>query len=407
MTENDKHALYSPSKLPRIVECPASGLYEHADDSGTTNAYADDGTNLHSATKEHLDNNTYTVDPILAIKYGLDVPRVDAVQECLDYVYALRESYAQNGIPFYDFVEASVSLRGWIPNTGCDELDDVAGTLDYGLIAEPEFGPKVLHIADWKFGQGIEVFPDSEQVYAYALGALKNEDMARTFDEVHLTIVQPRLTGEDHLKVIVVSVNHLVDWMGKTLVPALRGIHAKHPLFRPSIKACRWCPIKMTCAARKEMVQQIAVDVFAAYCSLPTPDMDFIIDVYKRSGILKDYISDCAQFLFNELVRGRTVPGYKIVEGKSNRAWVDEAKAINWCVFHEVDPDKMFTSKFLSPAQAEKVIGAKLKRDPSFNELIVKPVGKPTLAVETDKRMAIEFRDAAAIFAALDTPEEI
>lgn len=399
--DQEKHALYSPSKLPRIIECPASGLYERGEDSAASSTYADDGTNLHSATKECLDNNEYNVSSIIATKYGLDQSRIDAVQECLDYVFALRQSYVHNRISFYDFVETRVSLAGWIPNTGCDELNEVAGTLDYGLIAEPEHGPKALHITDWKFGQGIEVFPDSEQVYAYALGALKNENIARTFDEVHLTIMQPRLTGEDHLKTIVVTVNSLVDWMGKTLVPSLRGIHAKHPIFRPSVKACRWCPIKMTCTARREMVQQIAIDVFTAHESLPTPDMDFIIDVYKRSGILKDYISDIAQYLFNELVRGRTVPGYKIVEGKANRQWEDEKKALEWCSQNEVDPDKMFVSKFFSPAQAEKVIGAKLKRDPAFTTLIVKPAGKPTLVLETDKRAAAE------IFSALSFPEDI
>ena len=155
------------------------------------------------------------------------------------------------------------------------------------------------------------------------------------------------------------------------------------------------------------MVQQIAIDVFTAHAQLPTPDMDFILDVYKRSGVLKDYISDIAQYLFNELVRGRTVPGYKIVEGKANRQWEDESKAVAWCSLHEVDPEKMFASKFFSPSQAEKVIGAKLKRDPDFGALIVKPKGKPTLVVETDKRMAIEYRDAAEIFANMDFPEEI
>jgi hypothetical protein len=354
-----------------------------------------------------LDAGIYTVNSDIAKKYGLDVPRVDACQECLDYVWALRQAHIQNDIRFYDFVETRVSMAGWIPNTGCDELTDVAGTLDYALISVPEHGPKVLHITDWKFGQGIEVFPDSGQLMAYAMGMLKDEATAITFDEIHLTIVQPRLIGEDHLKTITVSVNSLVDWMGKTLVPALRGIHAKHPIFRPSIKACRWCPIKMYCTARREMVQQLAIDVFTAYTSLPTPDMDFIIDVYKRSGILKDYISDIAEYLFNELVHGREVPGYKLVTGKSNRTWVNEKKALAWCTENEIDPDKMFKSTFFTPAAAEKVIGAKLKRDVSFTSLVIKPEGKPTLVTIDDKRPPIEYRDAVQIFAALETPEEI
>jgi len=403
----EQHAKYSPSKLPRIVACPASGLFERSDDNAESNIYADDGTNLHSATREHLDADIYSIDTDIAQKYNLDIPRMDAVQECLDYVWSLRQKYSQNKIPFYDFIETRVTMEGWIPNTKCEALSEVAGTLDYALVVNPEYGPKILHVTDWKFGQGIEVFPDSEQLMAYALGMLKNEAKAITFDEVHLTIVQPRLIGEDHLKTIIVTINSLVDWMGSTLVPALNGIHAKHPLFRPSIKACRWCPNKMTCNARHEMVMQLAVDVFTIHDQLPTPDMPALIALYEKSGIIKDYLKDIAEFMFNELVRGRTVPGYKIVEGKSNRVWADEKKALEWCTKHEVDPDKMFVSKFFTPAAAEKVIGAKLKRDETFGALIVKPAGKPSLVTETDKRMAIEYRDATEIFANLEFPEEI
>jgi len=101
----------------------------------------------------------------------------------------------------------------------------------------------------------------------------------------------------------------------------------------------------------------------------------------------------------SQIQHGFTVPGYKLVEGKTNRAWADENKAIEWCAKHSVDPDKMFISKFFSPAQAEKVIGAKLKKDPSFTSLVIKPEGSPTLAKESDKRTALTYRSAEQIFA--------
>lgn len=396
MTE--QHAKYSPSKLPRIVECPASGLFEHPTDNAVSSSYADDGTNLHSATREHLDGNQFVAHPDITKKYSLDQPRIDAVQECLDYVWALRQSYFSRRIPFYDLVETRVSLDEWIPNTQCDALNEVSGTLDYALIAEPANGPRILHIADWKFGQGVEVFPDSEQLKAYALGVLLNENYAQSFDEVHLTIIQPRLAGEDLIKVHTTSVNSLVNWLGKILTPALNGINAKHPIFKPSIKACRWCPNKMACPARHALIQQLAVDTFSVHSTLPTPDLTALISLHEQASLIKDYLSDIAEYMYDLLRKGASVPGYKLVQGKSNRAWADEKKAMLWCTEHDVDPDKMFVSKFFTPAAAEKVIGAKLKKDPSFLSLVIKPEGSPSLVKKTDKREALIFRSATEIF---------
>jgi hypothetical protein len=140
---------------------------------------------------------------------------------------------------------------------------------------------------------------------------------------------------------------------------------------------------------------------------LPQPDMPALLELHGKAGILKDYLSDIAEFIFDQLRKGIPVPGYKIVTGKSNRTWANEKLALAWCNENEIDPDKMFKSTFFTPAAAEKVIGAKLKRDPGFTCLIVKPEGKPTLVTEEDKRPPIEYRDVVAIFASIETPEEI
>lgn len=401
MIEQDLHARYSPSKLPRIIACPASGKYEQIDDPSASNQYADEGTMLHAVMRECLDNNIYSLSPTIVQKFSLDRPNQDAIQECLDYVWALRQSMFS---PFYDLVETRVSLTNWQSLIPCDELIDVAGTLDYALITTPPPpAPRTLYITDWKFGKGIEVFPDSEQLYAYALGILADPRTASLFDQVHLTIMQPRLTQEDHIKTLITSVDALQEWLQVVLAPALISINAKHPIYKPSTKACRWCPNKITCPARHSLVSQLATEVFALHGTLvdPTstpPTIEQLVALHEQAPLLKEYLADIAVHLMSQIQHGFKVPGYKLVEGKTNRAWKNEAEAVKWCVEHNVDPDKMFTSKLFSPAQAEKVIGAKLKRDPSFTSLVIKPEGNPTLAREDDKRPALMYRTAEQIF---------
>jgi hypothetical protein len=88
----------------------------------------------------------------------------------------------------------------------------------------------------------------------------------------------------------------------------------------------------------------------------------------------------------DRLTGGNAFNGYKLVEGRSNRAWRDEdatAKAL----IGVIDMDKLYISKLISPAQAEKELGK--SRADLLENLITKPVGAPTLVPESDKRPAV------------------
>jgi hypothetical protein len=49
--------------------------------------------------------------------------------------------------------------------------------------------------------------------------------------------------------------------------------------------------------------------------------------------------------------------------------------------------DKLYISKLISPAQAEKELGK--SRAEMLEDLITKPVGAPTLVPESDKRPSV------------------
>jgi len=87
---------------------------------------------------------------------------------------------------------------------------------------------------------------------------------------------------------------------------------------------------------------------------------------------------------------GDGFPGYKLVEGRSQRRWSNE-KAAEAVLVDLVGQDKAFAVKLISPSQAEKVLGKVRKED--IADLITKPSGAPTLAPESDKRPAVNLAD--------------
>lgn len=391
----ETHAKFSPSKLPRIILCPGSGLLESTQDQGNSNQYADEGTMLHMVTRECLDVRKYTVPQHLVDKFTLTPEHIEAVEECLDFAFSLAQNFTDYP-DAYDMVETRVSLKEFAGPLSCVELEDVEGTLDYALVVPSK---RLLHIVDWKFGVGIEVFPDSAQLKAYALGKLKDFATLNTFDDVVLTVVQPRLlSSDDTVKHFHTTANNLLQWLKGDLVPALALVNAKHPTYNPSKIACQWCPIKATCNARRDMMKLIAVDVFAVHGTLPSPDDQEVADLLGKAETITAYLKDLAQYAFHKITAGQEFPGYKVVAGKSSRSWVDEQKARDWLTEIGLQREDLYNEKFVSPAQAEKKINKVWRDKPEFTELFVKKEGNPTLAKETDKRAALTFRNAAEIF---------
>ena len=88
------------------------------------------------------------------------------------------------------------------------------------------------------------------------------------------------------------------------------------------------------------------------------------------------------------ILDGKEIPGWKAVEGKSNRAFTDESAAIQKLKDSGYEEEKLYKPKeALSLSNLEKLVGKK-KFAELVGEFITKPHGKPTLASENDKRAA-------------------
>ena len=103
----------------------------------------------------------------------------------------------------------------------------------------------------------------------------------------------------------------------------------------------------------------------------------------KWSKLIKDYATQKA------LTEGAEFPGWKLVEGKSNRVWgADEDTISRSLAERGYSEDEFKPRSLLTITGMEKLVGKK-----SFNDIlggfVIKPPGNPTLVPFTDKREAI------------------
>jgi hypothetical protein len=397
MTEH--HAKYSPSKLPRIILCPGS-VYREKGRVQKESEYALVGTICHRLTELHLVNKSFTLAPSFInvveqeYKYKFDKDDLDAVQEVLDWVAALYLKHADAKETLH-LVEQHVTLAGYAKDLKCAALVDVYGTLDFLLRFDD-----ILYVIDWKYGKGVEVYPDSSQLLAYGAGALHHSDIRylgfNAIQDIRLVIGQPKLYAGEHFKFHNIVVGDLHKFLRDDLTPKLQDLST----ITPSKKACMWCLAKNDCPEKKAMQVEIAANVFAIHAELPKGDMslDELSQVLKDIPFLKSCISDLEKHAFVLLKSGKSVPDWKLVHGRSIRQWVNEKAAKLYYVNREdIDPDDLVTTKFKSPTQMEKLIGKKNITDDDLS-LVHKPEGKPTLVLESDRRDAIEFQTAEEKF---------
>lgn len=380
------HAQFSPSKLPRIIECPGSA-FATIGDPAASNVYADQGTRLHLIISEVLDANEYQVPYFTKVRHKMEQEEIEWIDDCLAYIFDLHQQYAHSNNTYF-LVETKASLAKYATMYNCPELEDVYGTLDYAFFVPSE---KECYIIDWKFGAGVAVHPSSHQLSAYALGAIKQ---LSTYEKIHKVIFQPRISLEPQIETVTSA--DMLKWLEYTLVPALIKTRAKHPIYKPSVNTCRFCPIKLTCAARREHIKQLAVQVFEVHGTLPDPADEEITRLLDQASTITRYLEDIKAYAVAKILNGQQFPGYKLVSGRQTRIWKDEESAKLWLSIIGLKEDDLFTKKFVSPAQAEKKVGKQWKKHSDFLALIDRKEGNPALVPEHDKRPPLVF----------DTPEE-
>lgn len=396
----DKHAILSPSAAHRWLHCTPAPRVE-AEFPETTSEYAEEGRLAHSVC-ELAAKKKFTVMNNRAYNSRLKKLKADPKwdDEMLSTAATYVEHLTEHAMRFehapYVALEVQVDITDYAP--------EAFGTCDCIMIGGDE-----LIITDYKHGKGVPVSAqDNPQMLLYALGALKlyrpiYGDMIR---RVSTYIDQPRLDSYDGASM---TVEELLAW-GESIKPKAAAAFMGTGEFAPG-EWCRFCRAKAKCRARAN--QNTALEDFKDCIplgrSIPM-QTEYDATGFKPSNCLTDeeigallvraeglvaWYNDLKEYALAACLNGKTIPGWKAVEGRSTRAWTDQDAALEALMAGGVEEAIIYDRVPKTLAQLEKVIG-KQRFGELVGGMITKSPGKPALAAESDKRPA--YNGAAADF---------
>ena len=108
------------------------------------------------------------------------------------------------------------------------------------------------------------------------------------------------------------------------------------------------------------------------------------------------WYKDLEEYALGAILKGVNIPGWKAVQGRSNRAFSDQDKAIDAVIKAGYDEALVYERKPKTLTELEKLMG-KADFAEKVGAYVIKPPGKPTLAPLSDKRET--YSPAAADFA--------
>ena len=366
------HALLSPSSAERWLHCtPSARAEEPYPDKESV--YTEEGTLAHRLAEITLKNylGEYTEKEYqkeLALCRASPSYYPDMEEEVEEYTRFCMDEKSKQSKWGTARVEERISLDTYVT--------DSFGTADFLLIDRG-----TLHVIDLKFGKGKVVNPfENPQLKLYALGAYDAWGFIYEIEKVHCTIAQVRL-GE--INTYTLPLSDLLSW-GEEIKP----IAKKAYLGAGEKKAgswCQFCKLKVTCKARAAYL----LDGMDEKKNADTLSEKEIATLLPRLDSLTSWIKDLSDYALQKALQGTTYPGFKVVEGRSNRKIKDADAFSKRLLMAGYEEGRIYKPRELEGiTNLTRYLGKK-KFSELSEGLIEKPPGKPVLVPEDDKRLSI------------------
>lgn len=379
-----QHALLSASSASRWMACPPSARLEQNYENKTSE-YAAEGTLAHELGELELRRN---LEGMSTRKYNSEIKKIQSnelfTKDMPDYVEIyvntcmekLAEAKSKTSDALFK-IEQRLDFSEWVP--------EGFGTGDFVIIADG-----TMEICDLKYGKGVPVSAiDNKQMRLYALGAIAEFGFLYDIQNVRMTIIQPRL---DNISTDEVSTDDLLKWAEEVLKPIAELAFKGEGEFSAG-DHCTFCRAKAVCKARAEKNMELAQYEFADPNVLNKFD---IADILAKADEFIKWAKDVQDFALEQALLGEQYPGFKVVEGRSNRRYTDTEKVAEILLANDYLEEEIYKPKELQGiSNMEKVVGKK-KLVELVGDYIEKPQGKPVLVPESDKRPV--FNSAAADF---------
>lgn len=295
------HSKLGASSYHQWRECPACVKFcENLPNKSSV--YAEEGTLAHDLASQVLLKTFNTHWPP---KFPDMAAAVNVYIEHIDTLRAQK--------PDFEAVEQKFNLSKY--------HKDLFGTADYVCYYAET---KTLHVVDYKHGAGVavEVFDKetgegNDQLMYYGLGALHENQFP--ISKIVLTVVQPRCYHVDG-PVRSWSCTPLVmlDYAADLIDNALKTEDPK-AIFKTG-DHCRWCRGQATCPEASKTANAVATAVFDPVLSY---DPQKLSDTLSKLDQVEAWCKSVRSFAYSEAEAGRVPPGFKLVDKRANRKWIE------------------------------------------------------------------------------------
>lgn len=379
------HAKLSASGSKKWLACTRSASLEATlpDDESS---YAREGTFMHALFEHHLlcylgrptEHALINDLPGYATFWTQELS--DAVDEAVERAIE-RIEYARSVCkdPVI-LLEQRLDFSPWVP--------EGFGTGDLVIITDT-----YIEVLDLKGGKGVAVSAyENSQFRLYMLGAFHQFSHLYDVKTVRGTVLQPRLNNYSSEEL---TVEELLQWVHDVVVPAAKLAWAGEGDFVAGDHCSDgFCRARFTCAARAEHNLAVARADFALLDPELMTDEQIALVLTKAPEAIKWMNDVQAHALEQATKKGKTWPGFKLVEGRSNRKYISQDAVAAKLTAEGIPEAVIYERSLLGITAMEKAIGKK-KFAELLTGLVEKPTGSPTLAPVSDKREALNSTASA------------
>jgi len=363
------HSSVGGSSAKRIMECPGSMLLCEKYPSKSSE-YAEEGTAGHEAIDMILQGKTKNDRDVIGLVFNKIVITEEFFEEAIAPALQIFDALDKElgGIEFLN--EQRVVFPG---------IDGAFGTVD--IVGSTKDRTVLI---DWKMGAGVGVDAEANaQLLYYAYAAANTPATAKFFSKdkpIEMFIIQPRIrdgepftgwmTSYLQLSAFAIDLKHAVDKALEPDAPFKLGPH------------CRFCSGKIGCPLYNGLASEtlaLTPEELAAQLAERLPYADAMIELGKS-------MKDMAHGL---LEQGQPVKGWKLVNGRAMRSWVDEEKVTRYFAKVGLPAADRYVKRLVSPAQAEKALKAASLPSELPAALVKKESSGTTLAKDSDPRPAV------------------
>jgi hypothetical protein len=393
------HSTLGPSAAKRWMNCPGSVAIVATLPKAPSGYAAAEGIVAHKLHEQYHNGEIDGLELVskigtVVMQEGHEVEITEEmVDSAVDYHEAIKADIAQleqvhKPMPVESLTEVKVHATSVDPR--------VWGTADKVVFRKGD----TLIVRDLKFGKGVVEADENEQMALYAIGVM-DELAGWAFSRVVLIIDQPRAPHEDgRERRWETTTAWLKEFAAKAKAAAQRTLDPNAEVVAGPWCQSSYCPARAICPAIHKQAQERAAVAFAdpvpallpeqtksiekretAYKALRLPEVALMTDeqlvaAFKWREPINGFFEAVSEHLLGRHLAGKPVAGTKLVDGRSNRAWVSPEEVA------QKFGEQAWERKLLSPAKLEAVVGKKAGVD----AMTYKPEPKKIVVLASDAR---------------------